>query len=109
MAGKKIGERTVTVLRAPKVDRLSDTASTVPAEHDVEGCVVTPRSSYEAGKGWVIVSGRMIVAPFGSDVLATDLVRVDGRVWEVDGEPGEYETKKGKPKAMIFYLKRQGT
>ena len=51
----------------------------------------------------------MIIAPYGADVLATDLVRVDGETWEVDGAPGDYESKRGKPKATIFYLKRQGT
>jgi len=104
---KKIGEETVTVIREPKVDRLDDPAQGPPAEHDIEGCEVIPRSALEDGKGWVIVEGRMVAAPYGSDVLGTDKVRVDGVVWEVDGEPGHY-AKKGKGKATIFYLKRQG-
>lgn len=106
---KPIGKRTVTVIRAPKVDRLKGDAAGPPAEHDIKGCVVTPRASNEEGKGWVIVEGRMIVAPYGSDVRATDKVRVDGLVWEVDGEPGDYEDKKARGKATLFYLKRQGS
>jgi len=105
---KKIGERTVTVIREPKVDRLDDPAQGPPAEHDIEGCAIAPRSAMEEGKGWIIVEGRMVVAPFDADVKGTDKVRVDGVVWEVDGEPGDYETKRGKGKATIFYLKRQG-
>ena len=37
------------------------------------------------------------------------VVRVDGEVWEVDGDPGEYEDRRARGKATILYLKRQGT
>ena len=106
---KKIGKRTITVIRQPKVDRLDDAPAGVAPEHDIKGCAITPRTSFEAEKGWVIVEGRMVVAPYGADVLADDKVRVDGEVWEVDGAPGDYEDKKARGKATIFYLKRQGT
>lgn len=107
---KKIGTRTLVVIRKPKVDRLAVDSGT-PAEHNILGCVVLPRvaSSPEDGKGWTIIEGRMIIAPFGADVLADDKVRLDGVVWDVDGEPGDYETKRGKGKATMFYLKRLGT
>lgn len=103
---KKIGKRTVRVIRKAKVDRLSSTSGTPAPEHDIEGCAVLPRTSFEEGKGWVIVEGRMVVAPYGSDILATDQVRLEGLVWEVDGEPGDYENRRGKGKACIFYLTR---
>ena len=106
---KKIGTRTITVIRKPRVDRLSTPAPGPPPEHDIEGCAVMPRTSHEEGRGWVIVEGRMVVCPHGSDVLATDQVVVDGATWDVDGEPGDYETRRGKPKATIVYLKRLGT
>lgn len=106
---KKIGTRTITVVRKPKVDRLSSTPAGSPPEHDIVGCAVLPRTSHEEERGWVVVEGRMIIAPHGANVLADDLVRVDGAVWEVDGAPGDYESRRGKPKATIFYLKRQGT
>lgn len=105
---KKIGSRTITVKRKAKVDRLS-TATTTPTTHDITGCSVLPRTSHEEDKGWVIVEGRMVIAPFGSDVEATDQVIVDGKTWEVDGEPGDYENRRGKGKATIFYLKRLGS
>jgi hypothetical protein len=106
---KKIGARTVTVIRAPKVDRLSSEPAGPAPEHDIEGCAVMPRTSHEEERGWVIVEGRMVVAPHGSDILADDQVRVDNEVWDVDGEPGDYENKKAQGKATIFYLKRLGT
>lgn len=105
---KKIGVRTVTVVRTPKVDRFSDVS---PAEtrHDIEGCAILPRASHEEDKGWVIVEGRMVVAPFESDILADDQVEIDGVLWDVDGAPGDYEKKNGRGKATIFYLKRLGS
>lgn len=106
---KKIGTRTVRVIRKTKVDRLSTAPAGAAPEHDIEGCAVAPRTSHEEGRGWVIVEGRMVVAPYGADVLATDQVKVDGETWDVDGAPGDYETKRGKGKATVFYLKRQGT
>lgn len=106
---KKIGTRTIKVIRTPRVDRLADPPVGSPPEHDVEGCVVLPRTSLEEGKGWVVVDGRMVIAPYGSDILASDQVSVDGVTWDVDGEPGDYENKRGKPKATILYLKRLGS
>lgn len=105
---KKIGSRTIMVVRKAKVDRLSSAPAGDAPEHPVTGCAVLPRTSHEEERGWVIVEGRTIIAPYGSDVLATDLVKVDGETWEVDGAPGDYENKRGKGKATIFYLKRQG-
>ena len=105
---KKIGSRTINVVRTTKVDRLADAPVGSPDEHEIVGCAVLPRISTEEGKGWVIVEGRQIIAPFGSDILATDQVEVDGETWSVDGEPGEYENKRGRGKATIFYLSRLG-
>ena len=112
---KKIGSETVTVVRQAKVDRLSSTPPAPASEHDVKGCAVLPRlasgaqNSAEDDKGWVIVEGKMVIAPFGSDVLADDEVRHDGTTYEVDGQPGPYRNKAGRGKAMIFYLKRLGS
>lgn len=106
---KKIGSRTVTIIRKAKVDRLDDESTAAPPEHDITGCVVLPRSSHDEEKGWVIVDGRQVIAPYGADVLADDQVRVDGQVWDVDGAPGDYENKRGKGKATMFYLKRLGS
>lgn len=105
---KTPGSETVTVIRKIKVDRLSDDAIGPPAEVDIEGCVILPRVSAETDKGWVVVEGKMVVAPFKSDVLATDQVRYDGDLYEVDGAVGDYRNKRGRGKVTIFYLTRQG-
>jgi hypothetical protein len=106
---KKIGQRTITVIREPKTDRLDDPPAGPPAEHDVEGCAVVPRAALEEGKGWVNIEGWTVFAPYGADVLSTDRVRYDGRVWDVDGVPADYENKRAKGKATLINLKRQGS
>lgn len=103
---KKIGERTVTVVRSAKVDRLDDDA-TPATEHEITGCAVIPRASFERERGWVTVEGWQVIAPYGADVTADDLVRFDGTLWSVDGEPGDYEDRRARGKATIFYLERQ--
>lgn len=106
---KKMGVRTVVVIRPLERDRL-DPEPTVPdPRHEIRGCAVLPRSSWEQNKGWTVVSGRQVIAPYGADVLAGDLVEVDGRVWQVDGEPGHYEDRRGRGKGTMFYLKNRGT
>lgn len=106
---KKIGRRTIVVVRAIKRDDLDLTVDGAPDEHEIKGCAILPRSSNEDGKGWVIVEGKMVIAPYGADVLATDLVKVDGETWEVEGFPGDYENKKAIGKATIIYLTRVGS
>lgn len=108
---KKIGSETIRVRRAVKVDRLSEAPAGAAPEHDVEDCVVLPRSSNEADKGWTIVEGKMVIAPYGADVTEDDQVRVpdDPHWYEVDGVPGAYKDKRARGKAVIIYLKRQGT
>lgn len=107
---KNIGKRTITVIRAPKVDRLSDSSSSTPSSFTISGCAIAPRSSFEDGKGWVTVDGYMVAAPFGSDIVADDKVKLpDGTTWDVDGAPGQYENKHASGKACIVYLKRVGS
>lgn len=107
---KTPGKRTLIVKRAQKVDPLDDAPTGTPPTHEVKGCAVVPRTSFERESGWVIVEGRMVVAPYGADVEADDLVQIKGEPqwWEVDGEPGDYEKRSGEGKATILYLKRQG-
>ncbi len=105
---KRIGKRTITVIRKPKVDRLSS-ASSAESRFDIEGCAVLPRSSNEEGRGWVIVEGKMVIAPFNADILPSDRILIpgDSKPWNVDGEPGDYENRRAIGKATIVYLTRQ--
>ena len=106
-----IGSRTITVVRQAKVDRLSDEVAAAPVEHEITGCAVLPRSSFEEGKGWVIVEGLQVFAPYGADITADDRVRTEPGepLWNVDGKPGDYEDKKARGRVTIFYLTRRSS
>lgn len=108
---RKLGVRTVTVVRPVKTDRLSDPPAGAPPQHPIEGCAVLPRTSFERERGWVVVEGYQVIAPYGSDVLASDQVRLEpgGPLWAVEGRPGDFESRRGVGKATIFYLKRAGS
>lgn len=106
---KKIGKRTIKVFRITKQDRLNTGAEPAEPTHEVKFCAVLPRSSFEQGKGWVTVEGYQVIAPYGADVLAADQVDIgDGTKWDVEGNPGDYEDRRMKGKATMFYLKKVG-
>lgn len=88
--------QTVTVLRSTPggYDADGDPVTSTTAEHDIEGCAVAPRTSEPVdgrGRQGVIV-GLTLYAPAGADLLHTDQVRIDGVVYEIDGEPGVWRS-----------------
>jgi hypothetical protein len=99
------GTVTITVVRKPRVDRLKPTPA-VEQRFDIPGCVVWPRASNEADQGWVQISGENVFCPPGSDVVAEDEVLLRGSRYSVKGEPGFFETKKGKAKGIMVTLEK---
>jgi head-tail adaptor len=58
-------------------------------ETPVDALAVWPRSSDEQTQGReTVIVGLTAVLPYGTVVRATDRVRFDDRVWEIQGEPG---------------------
>jgi hypothetical protein len=83
---------TVTVVRPGGRDQYGDPTGT-PAETPVSGCVVWPEASSEQTFQQDIVAlGYQVLMPAGTDVLATDQVRLpdDDLMYEVVGEPQRF-------------------
>lgn len=79
---------TVTVIRPPGRDPFGDPLPGTAVEFDVPGCLIAPGGSRETGFGENRVDAdATIYGPAGMDVLATDRVRIRGRVYAVVGEP----------------------
>lgn len=97
MAAKR---ETVVVVRKPKVDKLKP-ASGPTAEISVPRCYVLPRANQEEGGGWVQTSGFTVIAPVGTDIRADDLLRIRGELYAVEGVPGEYPIRQGKPGLFV--------
>jgi hypothetical protein len=91
--GLPVGE-TVTLLRRVLAGQDSDGNdewSTV--ETDVAGCAVWPRGSSELVQGRdTVIVGLAILLPAGTAVAASDRLRVRGDLYEVDGQPGSWQS-----------------
>jgi head-tail adaptor len=58
-------------------------------ETPVDALAVWPRASDEQTQGRdTVIVGLTAVLPYGTEVHATDRLRFDGKVWEIEGEPG---------------------
>lgn len=94
MAGFPAGE-TVTIVRpgpATQDDYGNDVAGT-PTEIDVAGVAVAPRTSTEDVQARdQVIEGLNVWLPAGTQVLATDRMRVRGVLYEVEGEAGHYRS-----------------
>lgn len=60
---------------------------------NLDGCFVAPRSSEDTddrGRQGVVV-GMSLYGPYGTDLVHTDLVEVDGVRYELEGDPGQWK------------------
>lgn len=104
------GSETIQVFRDTKRDSLDDDGPlTTEPHHAVEGCIVTPRTSTEEGKGEVVIEGFNVFAPPGSDVLFSDQVELRGERYDVEGVPGDLRSARGVQKQLWVVLKRLGS
>lgn len=113
------GARSLTVIRTPRVDKLSPAPTGTPLQHAVTKVDILPRQNYEVERGWVSVEGYDVWLRKASrvdgrtytdgDILGTDTVKLDdGTTWSIDGPPSRYD--KGKiTKGIKLQLKRYGT
>lgn len=91
---------TVTILRPgpPTRDVYENDVPGAPTEIPVQGCAVAPRDGTGAGANEIVgdrdtvISGLTLYAPYGTDIRATDRVRVGGDVYEVDGHSGSFRS-----------------
>jgi hypothetical protein len=114
------GARTATRVRKPKVTKLSPPSTAPAAELPMRGLIILPRQAFEQGRGWttyegwdvyVLASSRVGNPPrpyADGDVVATDLLKIDGVDWEVDGPPAPFD-KGTMRKATLIRVKRVGT
>jgi len=90
----------VTILRPgpPTEDGYGNDVPGAPTEIPVLGCAVAPRDGTGAGANEItdardtVIVGLTLYAPYGTEIRATDRVRVDGELYEVDGQPGAFRS-----------------
>lgn len=84
----------MTIVRVRAVpggfDEYGDPVSSTAGRVTLDGAFTAPRSSEDnddRGRVGVIV-GLSLFAPYGTDLLYTDQVEVDGVLYDIEGEPG---------------------
>ena len=93
------------VLRSPVAHaRIVSIDTTAALQHPKVQAVITGKDLEGLGLAWMPTLSADTQA-----VLATDKVRIDGEEWFVDGEPGDYEDRRARGKATIFYLTKTRT
>lgn len=84
---------TVQVIRPPGRDRFGDPLPTAATEFDLPGCLFAPGPSVEPGfAANTVDTDGTVYAPTGSDVRATDKIRIRGDVYQVVGKPQVWGT-----------------
>ncbi|MEU6543878.1 hypothetical protein [Streptomyces sp. NPDC046859] len=91
---------TVTIVRPgePTEDSYGNDVPGEPTEIPVPGCGVAPRDGTGSASNELtdardtVITGLTLYAPYGTDIRATDKIRVDGRLYEVEGQPGSFRS-----------------
>jgi hypothetical protein len=102
------GTESVVVKRPPTPSRLGD-PTTGAVVGTLENCIVWPRSSTEnADRGIVGMEGFHIWAPAPTAVVpdSSDVVEVRGATYNIEGTPGDWRTKRGRQKGLLFEVGR---
>lgn len=99
------GNEVIKVLgRKPQVDRLDEDTVQAGASHQVDGCIIWPRTSTELGRGEIVIDGYNVFTPPNADVLASDNLVVRGVPQQVEGVPGDYRLH-GRKKGLLVVTK----
>lgn len=94
MPGFPHGE-TVTIVRPgpPTEDEYGNSVPGSPTEIDVPGAAVAPRTSTEDVQGRdQVIEGLNVWLPAGTQLRATDRMRVRGILYDIDGEAGTWSS-----------------
>lgn len=102
-----LGSHTVTIVRPVGQDRHGDPLPGDPSETQVSGCSVQPSSTTELTDGRdTVVSLWDLFLPAGTDIRATDRVRFNGELFDVDGDPAPWDDDLARAHHIEVRLRR---
>jgi hypothetical protein len=89
----------VTIVRSgpPTRDEYGNDKPGPPIEILISGCAFAPRSGTGGSTELTdardtVITGFTLYAPYGTDIRATDRIRVGGQLYEVEGLPGSFRS-----------------
>jgi hypothetical protein len=77
----------------------------------LDRCIVWPRSSTEtADRGIVGIDGFHVWAPAPNAVTpsGSDSVEIRGGIYEIEGQPGDWRSRRGRKKGLLFEVTKYG-
>lgn len=76
-------------------------------EVDIHGCVIYPGATDEltVGRNTALIQWT-VIAPADADIRATDRIKVDGKIYEIDGEPGRWRSASGTLDSLVLLLRK---
>ncbi|WP_328336729.1 hypothetical protein [Streptomyces violaceus] len=90
---------TVTIVRpGPSTeDEYGNDIPGPPEEITVPGCAIAPRGAAAVSAELTdardtVITGLTLYAPYGTEIRATDRIRIDGQLYEVEGLPGSFRS-----------------
>lgn len=91
---------TVTIVRPgpPTEDIYGNDVPGAPTEIPLYGCAVAPRDGTGSASNELldardtVITGLTLYAPHGTEIRATDKIRVGGDLYEVEGQPGSFRS-----------------
>lgn len=91
---------TITIVRPgpPTEDIYGNDVPGPPTEIPIPGCSVSPRDGTGSASNELldardtVITGLTLYAPYGTDIRATDRVRIGAELYEVDGQPGSFRS-----------------
>lgn len=99
-------KESIAIVRTPKADSLDEPEE--PADDvPVPGCRVVPlmnTGGEQTFTGQVVTADFFVQTPPGTDIKASDQVRIRGALCQVEGAPADYGRK-----GVLFQARRVGT
>lgn len=99
---------TVTIIGVSGFDQYGDPTDPTTSDITVNHCLVVPRTSTEPGvqaRNGVVI-GLMVYMPAGTPINAHNRLRINGVVYEVEGEPGHWPVHLGRLSVTGVAVKR---
>lgn len=97
------------VIRRPDVPSRTGDPTPGMVVGTLERCIVWPRGSTEdADRGIVGIEGFHVwaPAPYAVTPEASDVVIVRGDVYNIEGTPGDWRSRRGKKRGLLFEVGR---
>lgn len=85
---------TIVRVRPPGFDQYGDPIAGTPNRLTLEGAFVAPRSTsdIDARGRQGVINGLTLFGEFGTDLVHTDQVEVDGVLYDIDGDAGQWKS-----------------